>query len=349
MLPKVNPIPGLIRFTLLAHILLLGSAWAADRTLGPRDLALIEEAYRLWTAQADKVWPGASKFRTPMIYVGETEEYALGFDRPLKGFVSAGKASDKIGAAQVRLRTLPVNTAASFPVEGIASVVMGRPEALEKSPETWAITACHEMFHAYQQVQGSADKTAALQIGSKEDAAWQLNFPFPYRDGDVMRLIHVQGYLLWLASAGASNAVEAKYSAGTALEGVQAYRTRLDSLMQDGKAHRYSVFQEWAEGVAAYTEFKIAEAAGTTNYQSTAAFSQLPDFQGYANVWKTAYQHWPYLVKHAGRATKDRMTFYHLGMGKALALDVVWPGWKAKYFAPGVWLDDLLREAAESR
>jgi hypothetical protein len=32
-------------------------------------------------------------------------------------------------------------------------------------------------------------------------------------------------------------------------------------------------------------------------------------------------------------------------MGKALALDRVSPGWKEKYFVPGVWLDDLLAAA----
>lgn len=46
--------------------------------------------------------------------------------------------------------------------------------------------------------------------------------------------------------------------------------------------------------------------------------------------------------EHAGRATRDRNAFYHLGMGKALALDRVDPRWKKQYFAARVWLDDLL-------
>lgn len=283
-----------------------------------------------------------------MIYVGETEEYAIGFHRPLPGFVPAGSASDRVGSAQVRPRTLPVGSAASFPVDGATAVVMGRPEALGKSPEAWVITACHEMFHGFQQSRGAAGKIESLEIGPKQDGSWHLNFPFPYRDADLMRLIHLQGYLLWLASV-ASGSDDAVYNIGMALEANRVYRTRLESLMPDGKAAKYSLFQEWSEGVAAYTEFKIAEALGTTAHQPLAAFSRLPDFRGYPAAWKADYQNRPYLVKHAGRATKSRTTFYHLGMGKALALDAALPGWKSKYFLPGVWLDDLLNEAIQSR
>jgi hypothetical protein len=39
---------------------------------------------------------------------------------------------------------------------------------------------------------------------------------------------------------------------------------------------------------------------------------------------------------------EPRETETLFGMGKALALDRVDPGWKRQYFASGVWLDDLL-------
>lgn len=310
-------------------------------------MALIEEARRVWATQADKIWPGASKVRPPLIYVGETEEYAIGFTQPLSGF------KDAAGVAGVQVRAprgFDADTSAFLKLDGIGVVVMGRPEALKVGPESWVITACHEMFHGYQGAQGGEDKTGSLGIGTKEDVgAWQLTFPFPYRDADVMRLIHLQGYLLWLAFNGASEE-DAKYNVGSAVEAARVYKTRLDGLRSDGKAHRYSLAQEWSEGVAAYVEFKIAQAVGggrAGGYQPTEAFAKLPEFRGYAGVWKDSYEGRGYLVKHAGRATKSRLTFYHLGMGKALALDAVLPGWKIKYFRPGVWLDDLLSEAIQ--
>ncbi len=49
--------------------------------------------------------------------------------------------------------------------------------------------------------------------------------------------------------------------------------------------------------------------------------------------------------KHAGRAAQSRTAFYHLGLGKGLLLDKLMLDWKTRYFAPGVWVDDLLMEA----
>ena len=140
-------------------------------------------------------------------------------------------------------------------------------------------------------------------------------------------------------------AVELSLSLGTALEAAQVYRSALTQRTGDEKAYRYSSFQEWTEGVAAYTEFKLAEKAATGGYQPTKAFSSLPSVVTYQQIWKESYEARPFLAKHAGRAAKDRTAFYHLGMAKALALDKVNPEWKQKYFDANVWLDDLLMSA----
>lgn len=320
------------------------SATAADSRLGSRETALIEEAYRLWKANADGIWPGASSVRAPLLFVDQTEEFAVGFARALKGFANAGTAG-KLGAVQVRSRQLPVDVAAFLEIEGEKAVAIGRPEGRGQKPEAWVLTACHEMFHAYQFERGGGAKIDSLDIGPKTGAAWQLSFPFPYSSADIMRLIHLQGHLLWLASS-VSDAGDAKYNVGTALDGVRVYHSRLDSA-GPAKSKAYSIAQEWAEGVAFYTEFRIARAAAQPAYKPTPAFTGFPEFRGYSAVWNDDYQNRPYLVKHAGRAARDRTAFYHLGMGKALALDAVMPAWKSKYFDAGVWLDDLLAEAIQ--
>jgi peroxiredoxin len=68
----------------------------------------------------------------------------------------------------------------------------------------------------------------------------------------------------------------------------------------------------------------------------------LPDFKSYQQVWDDSYKGRIFLVKHAGRAAQSRTTFYHLGLGKGLLLDRLLPDWKTRYFAPNVWLNDLL-------
>ncbi len=313
--------------------------------LSTRDTAIIEEAYHLWSSVADNIWPGAARVPIPLVYITQENEYAVGFLRSLEGFTTSAKlGSTKV--VQVRRRTLNVNLSASFDVAGISAAVMGCPEALNKTSGEWVITAAHEMFHVFQAARGGQQKVAALEIGPTNDASWQLNLPFPYKDADVMRLIHLQGYPLWLAVTN-SDLADAKYNLGTALDAARVYRAYLDRLAPEGRLYRYSEFQEWNEGVAAYTEYRVADAAAHGTYHPTEAFAALTDFSSYQRVWEQAYQGRIFLLKHAGRAAQSRTAFYHLGMGKALALDKVNPNWKDSYFAAGVWLDDLIAAAVE--
>src|SRR5436190_756658 len=77
--------------------------------------------------------------------------------------------------------------------------------------------AAHEMFRVFQASKGSYAKVPSLGIGSKSDASWQLTFPFPYSNADVMRLIHLQGFPLWLA-ASANDSEDSKYDVGWPLK-----------------------------------------------------------------------------------------------------------------------------------
>ncbi len=218
-------------------------------------------------------------------------------------------------SVQVRARTFATDLSASFSVAGIPAVVMASPDLQKKSPEEWVIVAEHEMFHVFQAANGSEAKMASLAIGSRE-AGWQLSFPFPYSDSNVMQLIHLQGYNLWLA-ANSKGDDEAKYDVGTALDAVAVYRTFLQRL-HGPKDYLYSELQEWSEGVAKYTEYRFAECAARADYVPASSFRALPNYKGYAALWKTTYQNSPYLVKHAGRAAQSRDAFYHLGMAKLL-------------------------------
>jgi hypothetical protein len=330
---------------LLASSLITKPAASHQVELTVQDAAAIEELYHLWSAEADSVWIGASKTKIPVLYIKSDTEYAIGFPEKVLGFVPVSGPSELHRSVQARPRILATDLSASFPVEGVAAVVIGSPELLKKSPEDWVLVAAHEMFHVFQAANGSYAKTSALKISPSGDPSWQLTFPFPFANLDVMRLIHLQGYTLWLTATSKDD--EVQYNLGTALEAAQVYRTFLDRIGQP-KDYSYSEFQEWNEGVAAYTQYRLAEAA-TQNYVPTLDFRTLPGFQGYAALWKQTYQNWPYLVKHAGRAARDRNAFYHLGMGKALALDKAYPAWKNQYFAAGIWLDDLLKTALEQR
>lgn len=323
----------------------LGAQVEDGSTFTTTDRAAIKETYHLWHSQADGIWPGSAAISSPLIYVKQSVEYAIGFPKPLQGFTKVALHSDSSLSLQLRSRTFPPDIAASFPVEGVAAVIIGTPAQLHQSIEAWVITAEHEVFHVYQWANGSGEKIAALHIAPAEQAtSWQLTFPFPYHDKNVTRLAHLQGYPLWLACNDKARE-DALYDVGTSLDAVHVYKSVLDGL--DRKDYLYSKFQEWNEGVAKYTEYRFAEHAAQTGYSPDPAFQSLPAYKGYANLWTAIYRDLPFLVKHTGRAAQDRNMFYHLGLGKALALDRVDPGWKSRYFLPEVWLDDLLASSIE--
>jgi hypothetical protein len=184
-----------------------------------------------------------------MLYIKSDTEYAIGFPKALDGFHPVTTEAEGFGSVQARARTFAGDLSASFPIAGTPAVVMGCPELLKKSPEDWVITASHEMFHVFQAANGSYAKIATLEIGSQQDASWQLTFPFSYADAELMRLIHLQGYTLWL-SATSKEDEDLKYSAETAVEAAEVYRTFLNRL-EKPEDYLYSEFQEWNEGVAA--------------------------------------------------------------------------------------------------
>lgn len=316
----------------------------ASSQLPHQDAIRIAEAYNLWRSLGEKIWPGWTEVPMPLLYITPDYEYAIGFPKLLAGFQPHERSTVVNQSIQTRKRVLDQNLSASYPIESVQAVVIGTPAALEKTSAEWVLTASHEMFHVLQYSRGASEKIKSLSLGSESDASWQLNFPFPYKDADVMRLIHLQSYPIYLAANSADES-EAKYNAGTSVEAVRVYQSLLQRQSPDNKFYKYSQLQEWTEGIAFYTEYKMAEAAANGSYQPTEAFRQLPDYKSYRQVWDESYKGRMFLVKHAGRTAQSRTTFYHLGLGKGLLLDRLMPDWKTRYFAPNVWLNDLLMTA----
>ena len=332
----------------LCQVLICGiskvkAAQATPPQLPHDDAVLINEAYHLWQSLGEKEWTGWTQIRIPFIYITPDYEYAIDFPKTINGFTPLPQSAWIDKPIQARKRVLGTHLSASFPFEGAGTVVMGTPAALEKSPAAWVLTATHEMFHVLQDSRGEIQKIAQLKIGPEGDPSWILNFPFPYKDTDVMQLIHLQGYPIYLSLTEQDDAA-LKYDAGVAVEAIRVYRDLLRKQSAENKFYNYSQFQELGEGIAFYTEYKMAEDANGS-YQPNEAFRRLPNYKSYQQVWDEDYKNRLFLVEHAGRAAQSRTAFYHLGLGKGLLLDRILPDWKTRYFAPGVWIDDLLMEA----
>jgi peroxiredoxin len=226
---------------------------------------------------------------------------------------------------------------------------VGPPDSLGWSPAQWTIKVAHEVFHVLSARRGSAEKIRSLNIGASDDPSWQLDFPFPYDDINVMRLIHLEGYLIFLAMESPEKDPGVLYNAGSSLEALEVNKAFLRSTTGDAKAGRYAMFQESEEGAGRYTEFRMAELAARPEYEPVRGFAALERNVSYAALWEDQYKNARFVVKHAGRAVKTRTVFYYLGAGKCLLLDRIDPDWKDSFFAPDVWLDDLMARAVGAR
>jgi hypothetical protein len=186
--------------------------------LSREDEVRIAEAYNLWKSVGDSIWPGWTNVPMPMLYITPDYEYAIGFPKLLTGFEPQGRRIDQ--TIQTRKRVLDETLSASFPIDGMQAIVVGTPAALEKSSGEWVLNVTHEMFHVLQYSRGATEKIRSLSLGPESDASWQLNFPFPYKNADVMRLIHMQSYSIYIAMNSADDS-ELKYNAGTAVEAIR--------------------------------------------------------------------------------------------------------------------------------
>lgn len=317
-----------------------------DQTLSREEILIVKNAYQLWKERGEQLWSGWTSIEVPMIFITEESEFALNYEDALSGFE---KTNQSLFGRPVyrRDRVLPEGLAASFPFAGQPSVVIGTPRALEVSATRWSLIATHEMFHVLQMNRGSMLKVATLEIiDDQADGNWQLNYPFPYDNDDVMRLLHLRGYALYEAIGASEDGNAAKYSIGVCQDATLVLSSYLKQMTGDDRAFKYAIFQEWKEGIARYTEYNLAKLAAKSDFKPAADFTRLTDYETYEQVWERDYKSQVFLVKHSGRVSKSRSEFYNLGLGIGLALDASGIDWKDSYFASNVWMNNLLEKAA---
>ena len=94
--------------------------------------------------------------------------------------------------------------------------------------------------------------------------------------------------------------------------------------------HKYFSFQLWQEGIARYTQIKVAEAAAS--YQPTEEYKALGDFESFVDYSARARQETLDELRRADLAKTKRVVFYSFGATEGLLLDRLNARWKEKYF-----------------
>lgn len=310
----------------------------AEPAMAPADRVRIAEAFRLKAWIGERLWPGWSRTPFPVLLVTQDWEFLIGHPAPGEDFRKLGRDALLGQEVLVRKRVFPPSLMATFPaVGGMSTVVIGQAEKTERPHSTaWVVTLLHEHFHQWQSgAPGYFDSVANLGLSRGDQTGmWMLNYPFPYAKPAVAG----QFRKLSLALARALESSEG------GADTVAAAQTRLASLVSPDD-FRYLDFQLWQEGVARYTELRVAELAAS-DYVPSAEFAALPDFTPYGKQAAAIRAAMLRELKDAQLAKRQRVAVYGMGAGLALLLDREQPEWRMRYLENPFTLSKPLEAAA---
>lgn len=270
-----------MRTTLLLFLVLhlVPAASAQQPSLREADRVRLAEAFALADDVQDCIWPGWSDVPFAVLLVTPEQEFLVRHPRPSDDFALVTEHDSLLqSAVYARDRQFPLDLLATFPaVGGLSTVVVGQPEQTGKSSTLWVVTLLHEHFHQLQNAQPDYfDAVAALDLsGGDETGMWMLNYPFPYDLATVATRFIEYRDALQQALAAARGPDEAEH-----LRDYLAARVRLREALGEAD-YRYLSFQIWQEGVARYTEYRVAETAAELHHPLP-SFRALDDFVPYS-------------------------------------------------------------------
>ena len=281
----------------------------------------IREFYRLASQLQNSIWPNWSQAPDALLLVTQDHEFLTHHATP-KDFQPAGEDF------AFRPRQFGPALQATFPAFGSTPVmVIGEPKNTSSKTSTpWLITLLHEHFHQLQYSQPDYyEGTAKLGLSKAGGGAmWMLNYPFPYDRAEVARAFADLRDLLW-STATESDPVRFKTSTAAYLHARKKFFAQLSD-----DDRKYLEFQLWQEGIARYTEIKVAEAAA--GYHPSAEYAALADFTPFTGYGANRLQSTLDELKASVLSERKREVAYSFGAVEGLLLDRLHPNWKAAYF-----------------
>jgi hypothetical protein len=301
------------------------------------DRIRLAEAFTIGEKIGDKVWSGWHEAPFAVLLITPDHEFLIRHPRPSADFTLLGTDTLLKSDVYFRKRTQPVHMLATFPiVGGISTIVIGQAENTDKKTSTpWVVTVLHEHFHQLQSSQPSYySEVNSLNLSRGDQTGmWMLNFAFPYKDERVVEKFSRLSQLL-------AQTLQAKAR--------QDFDSKLADYLKERKAfqdllspddYKYFSFQLWQEGIARYTEFRIADLAAS-KYKPTKAFRSLQDYTPFREVAETILNR-----QIMGRLPElkieksERLVFYPFGAAEGLLLDRTNPRWRGRYLTEKFYLD----------
>ncbi|HXF49216.1 MAG TPA: hypothetical protein VNL73_07310 [Verrucomicrobiae bacterium] len=302
--------------------------------LPTEDRIRLAEAFRIGWMCKNKIWEGWQKAPFAVLLVTPTGEFLLRHPKPSLEFEPY--FYDSILKTQVLFRKpkFPPNLLATFPaVGGLPTIVVGQPEAVSKSSAEWVLSVLHEHFHQLQMsTPGYFAAVESLGLSGKDKSGrWMIDYPFPYDSAIINRAFAELGRLL----IGALRAFDVEKTVKV-LEYLET-RKRFQELLSP-EDYKYFSFQLWQEGVARYTEIKMADLIARS-YKPTPRFRALLDFTSFGAAADSLRNDLLSGLLDLSLSRQRRVAFYYLGAGEGLLLDRVNATWQKQYFKNKFFLE----------
>ncbi len=309
-----------------------------EATLPIDDRVRIAEGRRIADQLGDRFWPGWSDAPFATLLVTKAAEFLVYHPDPTDDFSPLGYDSLLQSEVFVRERQFDTNLLATFPaVGGVPTIVIGQPKNTEASHSTrWVMTLLHEHFHQWQMSRPEYYPSVdSLGLESDDDTGmWMLDYPFPYDDPDVGAAFRQMCRDLRDAVAGT----------GSHRDRVAAYMASslaFRSLLTDDD-YRYYSFQLWQEGIARYTEYKLARRAEVA-YKPSEAFKDLSDFVRFGVVARKMGEKILNELEKMSLKKSRRTAFYHAGAALGVLLDKEFPGWRDRYLENRFFIEEYAK------
>lgn len=293
------------------------------------DRVRIAEAFRVADKVQDQIWPGWSTAPFAMLFVTDDHEFLIRHEKPSEEFHSLGY--DKRLKSEVfwRERKFPKTFLATLNAFGPTPViVVGKPEnTTDKTSTRWLFVVLHEHFHQLQYSRPDYfESVNALDLARGDTTGmWQINYAFPYKEKRL-----VEGFRQLTDRLSAANAAKDDNERSVRLKEYLTARAAFTaSLGADDR--KYFSFQLWQEGIARYTQYKIAELAGR-KLKPSKAFRSLKDFTPFDLEAARLLTVIDEEMSHLDLAEWERVVFYPFGASEGLLLDKVNPSWQQQYF-----------------
>ena len=314
-----------------------GAAGQEKITIPDLDRIRLAEAFRIGESLGNRVWKNWDKAPFAVLLVTPENEFLIRHPRPSKDFTLIGFDSLLKSNVYFRKRTQSIHYLATFPaVGGVSTIVIGQAEnTSKKTSAPWVITVLHEHFHQLQSSQPTyyADVNALNLSRGDQSGMWMLNFAFPYKDEQIKEQFAALSKLL-------AKALQAKqksdFAAGLS-EYLQARKAFQQMLTPDD--YKYFSFQIWQEGIARYTEFRMADLAAK-KYRPTKEFRALKDYTPFKEVADSLLS--KQILTSLPTLELDRLerlVFYPFGAAEGLLLDRANPVWRNRYLTEKFYVE----------